>query len=60
MYIEDLMGCGEEDGLFYTTHDSSEIDFNGYNITLDNLYQSGKSDTSIMYIENNNHATLNR
>jgi len=54
MYINNLKGNGEEGGLFYTSKDSFNINFSGYNITLNNLYQLNKSETSIIYIDKNN------
>jgi len=58
MYIKKLIGNGKEDGLFYTSHDSLEVKFTANNITLYNLYQSYKHDTSIIYIEKNNNVTM--
>ncbi len=59
MYIKNLEGNGEEGGLFYTSHNSFNVEFNGYNITLYDLYQKHKSETSIFYIDKNNFPTIN-
>ena len=49
------MGHGEQyDGLFYTSHDSRDIEFTVYNMTLNNLKQLSKSESSIFYIDKNN------
>jgi len=54
MYVKNLIGNGRDDGLFYTSHDSLNIQFNAYNITLYDLYQINKLETSIFYFERNN------
>lgn len=55
LYIDNLMGHGEQyDGLFYTSHDSRDIEFTVYNMTLNNLKQLSKSESSIFYIDKNN------
>jgi len=58
MYIKELIGNGEEDGLFYTSHDSTNVDFTGYNITLYNLFQLNKFETSIIYLTKNNYPII--
>jgi len=60
MYIDNLIGNGENDGLFYTSHDSKNIIFKAKNVTLDNLYQKNQFDSSLIYIERNNNVTMNR
>jgi len=55
MYIIGLIGNGEKDGLFYTSHDSLSVEFSGYNITLYNLYQLNIFESSIIYLEKNNY-----
>ena len=54
MYIKNLIGNGNEGGLFYTSQDSFEVKFTTKNITLYNLYQENKQATSIIYIDKNN------
>jgi len=58
MYIKNLTGSGDDDGLFYTSHDNLNIEFNANKITLYYLYQSDKHETSIIYIARNNNATI--
>jgi len=58
VYINNLIGNGEEGGLFYTSHDSLYIEFIANNITLYNLYQSNRHDTSIIHIEKNNNVYI--
>ena len=60
IYIKKLIGNGEQDGLFYTSHDSLNIEFNAYNVTLNDLYQSNKHETSILYLEKNNFANIDK
>jgi len=57
VYIKNLIGNGE-DGLFYTSHDSLDIKFNSFNVTLHNLYQLNKYDSSIINIDKNNNVTM--
>jgi len=58
IYIKDLKGHGEDDGLFYTSQDSTNIQFNFKNVTLNRLYQSSKSQSSIVFIDKNNYGVI--
>jgi len=58
MYIKNLIGNGEEGGLFYTSKESLNVEFNVYNVTLNGLYQSEKHETSIIYIDTNNYVNM--
>jgi len=58
MFIKNLVGCGVHDGLFYYSQDSLNVEFNAYNLTLYNLYQSNKHKTSIFYFDKNNFANI--
>jgi len=55
--IKNLIGNGE-DGLFYTSHESINIEFIAQNITLENLYQLNQFDSSLLIIENNNYVNI--
>jgi len=58
IYIKNLKGNGKQAGLFYTSQDSKKIEFNAYNVTLYDLYQTDKHETSIIYIERSNNVTI--
>jgi len=59
MYLKNLIGNGGSGGLFYTSHDSFDVEFNSYNVTLYDLYQLSRYDTSIIYIDKNNYFNMN-
>jgi len=59
MYINNLVGHGEKDGLFYTSYDSVDVAFTAYNMTLNNLYQLSKSESSIISVDKNNDIHMN-
>ena len=58
VYIKNLKGNGEEGGLFYTSNESSNVEFNAYNVTLHDLYQSDKLETSIIYNNTNSYVNM--
>jgi len=53
-YIQNLIGNGDQGGLFYTSNNSLDVKFTANNVTLYNLYQSNKQETSIFFIGKNN------
>jgi len=60
LYLKNLIGSGEDDGLFYTSYEPLDVEFIAKNITLENLYQLNKFDSSIIYIETNSKAIIEK
>jgi len=56
--IKNLIGNGEEGGLFYTSIEPLNVEFYAYNVTLHDLYQSDKHETSIIYVDTNNYVSM--
>ncbi|OUM57802.1 hypothetical protein PIROE2DRAFT_17101 [Piromyces sp. E2] len=54
MKINKLIGNGEY-GLFYTSHDSKNINFSALNVTLNGLYQLSERESTFFYIETKNN-----
>jgi len=59
VYIKNLIGNGAHDGLFYTSHDVENIEFNADNITLYDLYQSSPHESSILNFERGDSPIMN-
>ena len=57
MYINKLIGNGEY-GLFYTCHDSKNIEFSASNVVLNDLYQLSNKENTIFYVEGTNKINL--
>jgi len=52
-----LIGNGEY-GLFYTCHDSKNIEFSASNVVLNDLYQLSNKENTIFYVEGTNKINL--
>ena len=59
MYINKLIGNGEL-GLFYTSHDSKNVEFSASNVVLNELYQLSNKENTIFYVEEKNKINLTK